>query len=42
MMLGKVGEGPRWEQQIVADLDSSLNKWVDAVPDHRASLIFMT
>jgi hypothetical protein len=33
-MLGIVG--PNWEQQIVAELDSSLNKWVDAVPDHRA------
>jgi hypothetical protein len=23
-----------WEQHIVAELDSALNKWVDSVPDH--------
>jgi hypothetical protein len=27
--------GPRWEQRIVAELDSALNNWVDSVPDHR-------
>ncbi|KIY44293.1 hypothetical protein FISHEDRAFT_51737 [Fistulina hepatica ATCC 64428] len=32
VMLGFVGD--RWEQQIVAELDSALNKWVDSVPDH--------
>ena len=26
--------GHNWEQDIVAELDSSLNKWVDSVPDH--------
>ncbi|KAI0080946.1 hypothetical protein K474DRAFT_1588813 [Panus rudis PR-1116 ss-1] len=26
--------GPDWEQNIVAELDSTLNKWVDDVPDH--------
>ncbi|KAF8910428.1 fungal-specific transcription factor domain-containing protein [Gymnopilus junonius] len=26
--------GPKWEQHIVAELDSALNKWVDSVPDH--------
>ncbi|KAI0755124.1 fungal-specific transcription factor domain-containing protein [Daedaleopsis nitida] len=26
--------GPEWEQKIVAELDSALNKWVDAVPEH--------
>ncbi|KDQ55775.1 hypothetical protein JAAARDRAFT_195593 [Jaapia argillacea MUCL 33604] len=26
--------GPDWEQRIVADLDSDLNKWFDSVPDH--------
>ncbi|KAI0317119.1 fungal-specific transcription factor domain-containing protein [Amylostereum chailletii] len=26
--------GPRWEQHIVAELDSALNKWLDSVPDH--------
>ncbi|KIM42578.1 hypothetical protein M413DRAFT_120145 [Hebeloma cylindrosporum] len=24
----------QWEQDLVADLDSELNKWVDSVPDH--------
>jgi hypothetical protein len=33
MILGIVG--PQWEQRIVAELDSSLNKWIDSVPDHR-------
>ncbi|KAG1887099.1 fungal-specific transcription factor domain-containing protein [Suillus subluteus] len=32
ILLGFVGQ--QWEQQIVAELDSALNKWVDAVPDH--------
>lgn len=31
-MLGFVG--PQWEQHIVAELDSALNKWIDSVPDH--------
>ncbi|KAL1750742.1 hypothetical protein FB107DRAFT_279342 [Schizophyllum commune] len=26
--------GQKWEQQIVAELDSALNKWMDSVPDH--------
>ncbi|KAF5374528.1 hypothetical protein D9615_009070 [Tricholomella constricta] len=26
--------GPQWDQHIVAELDSALNKWVDSVPDH--------
>ena len=25
----------QWEQDIVAQLDSSLNQWVDTIPDHR-------
>jgi hypothetical protein len=33
MFLGFVG--PHWEQQIVAELDSSLNEWIDTVPGHR-------
>ncbi|KAG9308124.1 hypothetical protein JVU11DRAFT_12476 [Chiua virens] len=33
ILLGFVG--PQWEQHIVAELDSSLNKWIDEVPDHR-------
>ncbi|KAG1729861.1 fungal-specific transcription factor domain-containing protein [Suillus paluster] len=32
VLLGFVGQ--QWEQQIVAELDSALNKWIDAVPDH--------
>ncbi|KAG9025718.1 hypothetical protein FRB95_009833 [Tulasnella sp. JGI-2019a] len=26
--------GPDWEQNTVAELDSALNEWLDAVPDH--------
>ncbi|KAG5732476.1 Transcriptional activator protein acu-15 [Termitomyces sp. T112] len=32
VMLGFVGK--QWEQHIVAELDSALNKWVDSIPDH--------
>ncbi|CAE6476197.1 unnamed protein product [Rhizoctonia solani] len=32
ILLGFVG--PQWEQHIVAELDSALNKWIDSVPDH--------
>ncbi|KAG6901652.1 hypothetical protein C0995_009543 [Termitomyces sp. Mi166 len=32
IMLGFVGK--QWEQHIVAELDSALNKWVDSIPDH--------
>ena len=32
VLFGYVGE--HWEQHIVAELDSALNKWVDSVPDH--------
>ena len=35
VLLGFVG--PQWEQHIVAELDSALNKWIDTVPDHRES-----
>jgi hypothetical protein len=28
--------GPHWEQHIVAELDSTLNEWIDKVPEHRA------
>ena len=32
-----LGNGDRqWEQRIVAELDSALNKWVNSVPAHRA------
>ncbi|KAI0666688.1 fungal-specific transcription factor domain-containing protein [Trametes maxima] len=31
-ILGFVGE--EWEEHIVAELDSSLNKWIDTVPAH--------
>ena len=33
ILFGYVGHN--WEQHIVAELDSALNKWVDSVPDHR-------
>lgn len=29
-----VYSGPQWEERVVAELDSALNKWIDAVPDH--------
>ncbi|PIL33904.1 transcription factor [Ganoderma sinense ZZ0214-1] len=32
LLLGYVG--PEWKQSIVADVDSSLNKWLDAIPSH--------
>ncbi|KIL64052.1 hypothetical protein M378DRAFT_163769 [Amanita muscaria Koide BX008] len=32
MLMGFIGQ--QWEQHIVAELDSALNKWVDSVPDH--------
>ncbi|KAI8993823.1 fungal-specific transcription factor domain-containing protein [Trametes punicea] len=32
LMLGFVGQ--EWEERIVADLDSALNRWIDTVPDH--------
>jgi hypothetical protein len=32
VLLGFVGQ--QWEQHIVAELDSALNKWVDSLPDH--------
>lgn len=35
--LGFVGQ--EWEQHIVAELDSALNKWIDAVPDHRVFFV---
>ena len=28
-------DGQQWEQHIVSSLNSALNSWVDAVPDHR-------
>ena len=40
VLLGFVG--PKWEQHIVAELDSALNKWVDSVPDHRQSQYFIS
>ncbi|KAH9926296.1 fungal-specific transcription factor domain-containing protein [Epithele typhae] len=39
---------PNWEQRVVAELDSSLNKWVDSLPAHlrwdpeRTDTIFLT
>ncbi|KAG6334450.1 hypothetical protein ID866_4639 [Astraeus odoratus] len=28
------GNAPQWEERVVAELDSAMNKWIDAVPDH--------
>ncbi|EAU83262.2 nuclear protein [Coprinopsis cinerea okayama7 len=38
ILLGFIG--PQWEQHIVAELDSTLNKWVDSIPSHLMSLIW--
>lgn len=27
--------GGQWEQRVVAELDSAMNKWIDSVPEHR-------
>ncbi|KAI1791324.1 fungal-specific transcription factor domain-containing protein [Ganoderma leucocontextum] len=32
LILGYVG--PEWKQRIVAELDSSMNKWLDTIPSH--------
>jgi hypothetical protein len=32
VFLGFVGQ--QWEQHFVAELDSALNQWIDAVPEH--------
>jgi hypothetical protein len=36
--LGFVGQD--WEQRMVAELDSALNKWMDSLPDHCECLEF--
>lgn len=33
LILGYVG--PEWKQRIVAEIDSSMNKWLDTIPSHR-------
>lgn len=33
MQMGLTGD--RWEQDVVSELDSALNRWVDTVPVHR-------
>jgi hypothetical protein len=38
MLQDFVGAESEWEQKVVSHLDSSLNEWVDSLPDHRASL----
>lgn len=43
----KVRSDPGWAQQVVSELDSELNKWVDSIPDHlkwdpnQPNLLFM-
>lgn len=27
--------GNEWEERVVSDLDSSMNRWKDSLPDHR-------
>jgi len=27
--------GDRWEQEVVSELDSALNRWLDSIPEHR-------
>ena len=39
ILLGFVGQP--WQQHVVAEMDSALNKWVDSVPDHRTSQTFL-
>jgi len=31
-------KGPHWEQDVVSELDSALNRWLDMVPEHRGFL----
>ncbi|KAK7062867.1 Gypsy retrotransposon integrase-like protein 1 [Paramarasmius palmivorus] len=30
--------GPEWNEKVVSQLDSSLNAWIDAIPDHLLNL----
>ncbi|GJE89787.1 fungal-specific transcription factor domain-containing protein [Phanerochaete sordida] len=30
----RIRTDPQWAQQVVSELDSGLNKWVDSIPDH--------
>lgn len=32
--------GPQWEQDIVSEIDSALNAWLDSVPEHCAFRYF--
>ena len=36
LILGYVG--PEWKQRVIAEIDSSMNKWLDTVPAHRKTL----
>lgn len=31
--------GDQWEQRVVTELDSAMNKWADSVPSHRKLLV---
>jgi hypothetical protein len=35
LLTGLIGD--QWEEHVVAELDSSMNKWKDTLPDHCAS-----
>ncbi|EKM58707.1 uncharacterized protein PHACADRAFT_253195 [Phanerochaete carnosa HHB-10118-sp] len=45
--MARVRSDPQWAQQLVSELDSELNKWVDSIPDHlkwdadQSSLLFV-
>lgn len=33
--------GKEWQNKVVNELDSSLNRWLDSVPEHRSSSFFL-
>jgi hypothetical protein len=38
MLIGLIGN--EWESQVVAELDSSMNKWKDSLPHFRETVVF--
>lgn len=39
LLTGLIGD--QWEERVVTELDSSMNKWKDSLPDHRSYCFFM-
>jgi len=39
LLTGLIGD--QWEERVVTELDSSMNKWKDSLPDHCLSRFFM-